>query len=129
MFHKCLVDQNEIPIFLRVPNPDTTKNYKGIMRKFSSTGFMNFNIIMHKIKTKKYNTGKIFDSDSVINDIKKIFEVCEKYCSFDPNSIRISRTLEGFFENQLNKMNKKPVKAGFKNDENSVGKMPISLNL
>ena len=117
MFHKCLVDQHEIPIFLRVPSPDNTKNYKGIMRKFSSTGFLNFNIIMQKIKTKKYNVGKNFDSELVINDINKIFEVCEKYCSYDPNSIRISRTLEGFFENQLAKLNKKIAKGAAKNIE------------
>ena len=61
MFHKCLVDQAEIPIFLRVPSLEGTKNYKSIMRKFSATGFLNFNIITQKLKSKKYHVGKIFD--------------------------------------------------------------------
>jgi len=37
----------------------------------------------------------------LIADIRKIFFVCEKYYSYDANSIRISRTLESFFEAEL----------------------------
>lgn len=32
--HKALLDQQEVPLFLRNPSPDTTKNYKLILNEF-----------------------------------------------------------------------------------------------
>jgi len=37
----------------------------------------------------------------IIGDVRKIFQICEKYYSYDPTSIRISRTLEAYFEQEL----------------------------
>ena len=37
----------------------------------------------------------------IITDIRKVFQVCEKFYGYDANSIRISRTLEAFFEGEL----------------------------
>jgi len=101
MFHKCLVDQPEVPLFLRVPN-ESTKNYKQIMQEFSPNGFLNLNSIIQKLKSKKYGPGRNMIKIDVLNtDIRKLFSVCEKYYSYDPNSIRISRTLEVFFESEI----------------------------
>ena len=43
--------------------------------------------------------------DVLVQDIKKIFKICEKYYSYDPTSLRISRTLEQYFEQELKTVN------------------------
>ena len=49
IFHKCLVDLPEVPLFLRIPS-ESTKNFKAIMADWEEStrfnGFMNFNIIL-----------------------------------------------------------------------------------
>lgn len=46
VMHKVLLEQQEVPLFLRNPDPEITKNYKGIMNDFGSSGFLNFNTIL-----------------------------------------------------------------------------------
>ena len=67
---------------------------------------MNLNIILQKLKSKKYGPGKnMIKLDVLVQDIKKIFKICEKYYSYDPTSLRISRTLEQYFEQELKTVN------------------------
>jgi hypothetical protein len=94
-----------VPLFLRIPT-ESTKNYKQIMAEWDG-GFLNFNIIFQKLKSKKYGPGKnLVKTDLIIADIRRVFQVCEKCYSHDPTSLRISRTLEGFFENELKQLQK-----------------------
>lgn len=63
--------------------------------------------MLQKLKDKKYGSGKnMSKAEQLISDVRKIFNVCEKYYSYDSTSIRISRTLESYFENELSKANK-----------------------
>jgi len=67
---------------------------------------VNLNIILQKLKSKKYGPGKnMIKLDVLVQDIKKIFKICEKYYSYDPTSLRISRTLEQYFEQELKTVN------------------------
>jgi len=101
IFHKVLVDQHDVPLFLRIPT-ETSKNYKQIMNEWGAGGFLNFNIILQKLKSKKYGPGRNnIKVDAVLADLRNVFNVCEKFYSYDPTSLRISRTLESFFENEV----------------------------
>lgn len=87
---------------------ENTRNYKQICNEFSD-GFLNFSMILQKLKSKKYGPGNNkIKTDSLIADIRRIFNVAEKYYTYDSNSIRISRILESYFENEINKLNKMP---------------------
>jgi hypothetical protein len=78
------------------------------MKEYSG-GFLNFNIILQKLKDKKYGSGKNMNkAEQLTSDVRKIFYVCEKYYGYDSTSIRISRTLESFFENEISKLKKQP---------------------
>lgn len=83
------------------------------MNDFGTSGFLNFNIILQRLKNKKYGPGKQnVKHDLLCADIRKIFQVCEKYFNFDPISIRVSRTLESYFENEIKKIERgEPTKA------------------
>lgn len=82
-----------------------TKNYKAIMNDFGSSGFLNFNIILQRLKNKKYGPGKNnVKHEALLADVRKIFQVCEKYYNYDPVSIRVSRTLESYFETEVKKI-------------------------
>jgi len=105
VMHKVLLEQQEVPLFLRNPDPQTTKNYKEIMGEFGSTGFLSFNIILHRLKNKKYGPGKAnLKHDNLLADMRKVFQVCEFYYNYDPVSIRVNRTLESYFENEIKKL-------------------------
>jgi hypothetical protein len=107
IMHKCLIELAEVPLFMKIPTSDT-KNNKQINLEFANTGHLNFNTILQRLKTKKYGPGRnMIKVDQLNNDIRKIFSVCEKYYSYHPISIRVSRTLESFFENKLAKMKQK----------------------
>ena len=68
---------------------------------------MNLNIILQRLKNKKYGPGKNnIKVDVLQQDVRRIFAVCEKYYNYDPSSIRISRTLESFFESEVKKIQK-----------------------
>lgn len=105
VMHKVLLECQEVPLFLQMPN-ENTRNQKAINNEFKADGFTNFNIILQKLKSKKYGPGNKIKTESIAADVRRVFNVCEKYYSYDANSIRISRTLESFFENEINKLNK-----------------------
>lgn len=76
------------------------------MQETGPGGFMNLNIILQKLKSKKYGPGKnMIKLDVLVQDIKKIFKICEKYYSYDATSLRISRILEQHFEQELKIVN------------------------
>lgn len=110
------------------------------MNEFGSSGYLNFNTILQRLKNKKYGPGKQnVKHDLLLADVRKIFTICEKYYTYDPVSIRVCRTLETYFENEVKKMektdnykmetNSQPsrnqdkkktgVRQGFKNDDDS----------
>ena len=62
-------------------------------------GYLNFNMILQRLKSKKYGPGKnmIKESDLLFN-IRNVFRICEKYYHFDPLSMRISKILEAHFD-------------------------------
>ena len=67
-----------------------------------SEGYLNFQMIQHRMRNKKYGPGKnIMKEGMMLYNIRNVFRICDKYFSHDAASVRLSRILEKHFENEL----------------------------
>lgn len=81
-------------------------------------GYLNFVIILHRLKAKKYGPGRNIIKEEVLqHHIRSVFKYCEDYFSQDEVSMRVARVLLEFFEYQL-KHSPNPKTAQFKKPSN-----------
>ena len=99
--HEELYKLGDVPLFLKVPN-EQSKFFNDMKNENQGVGYLNFNMILQRLKSKKYGPGKnmIKESDLQLN-IRNVFRICERYYNFDPLSMRISKILEEHFEKEL----------------------------
>ena len=100
------------------------KNYKQIIGylKLHQVEFMNLNMILQKLKTKKYGPGNNkIKIDALEADIQRVFDMCELYYNYDPNSIRISRVLQSNYTKEYNKIHKGPFEDEFVGNNTKPG--------
>jgi signal transduction histidine kinase len=65
-------------------------------------GYLNFNMILHRLKTKKYGPGKNMIKEEVLkHHITNVFRNCEKYYLNDALSMRLSKILEIHYQQEL----------------------------
>jgi len=78
------------------------KKYQDLALENDGIGYLNFHMILRRLKTKKYGPGKnMIKETQLIANIRNVFRCCEKYFNQDPVSMRISTILEEHFESEL----------------------------
>ena len=87
--HEELSTLNEVPVFL-IPPPEGSQLHNSYKQENGGIGYLNLNMILHRLKTKKYGPGKNMIKEEVLkNHISNIFRNCEKFFSHDALSMRI----------------------------------------
>jgi len=99
--HEELYKLGDVPLFLKVPN-EHSKFFQEMKMENHGVGYLNFNMILQRLKSKKYGPGKNMIKEDILQmNIRNVFRICEKYYGFDPLSMRISKILEEHFEKEL----------------------------
>ena len=68
----------------------------------SGSGYLNFELIQNRLKTKKYGPGKNMIKEDIIQyHIRNVFQIGQKYFSHDPLLMKIIKVLEAYFEKEI----------------------------
>lgn len=95
--HEELFGLNEVPQFL-IPPMEGSQLLNNFRIENGGIGYLNFNMILHRLKTKKYGPGKNMIKEEVLkHHITNVFRNCEKYYSHDALSMRLSKILEAHY--------------------------------
>lgn len=96
-----LESNSNLPLFLRIPDKDSDR-YEEIQRENDGEGYLNFQMILFRMKKKKYGSGlNNVKENLIINHTRNIFRMCKRYFSRDEASMKLCKILETFFENEL----------------------------
>jgi hypothetical protein len=99
--HEELFGLNEVPLFLVPPAEGSILNHQ-FKNENGGIGYLNFNMILHRLKTKKYGPGKNMIKEEVLkHHISNVFRNCEKFYSHNALSIRLSGILEAHYQQEL----------------------------
>ena len=99
--HEELSGLSEVPLFL-IPPPEGSKLHINYKLENGGIGYLNLNMILHRLKTKKYGPGKNMIKEEVLkHHITNIFRNCEKFFSHDELSMKISKILEAHYQYEL----------------------------
>ena len=95
--HEELFGLNEVPLFL-IPPSEGSHLQNQFRQENGGIGYLNFNMILHRLKTKKYGPGKNMIKEEVLkHHITNVFRNCVKYYQHDPISMRLYKILEAHY--------------------------------
>lgn len=64
---------------MRIPEKGFDR-YEELQRENDGEGFLNFQMILYRMRNKKYGAGKNIVKDNLIQtNIRNIFRICEEY--------------------------------------------------
>lgn len=96
--HNELYKLDSVPLWLKPPSPDT-KHFNEIQNENDGVGYLNFNMILQRLKSKKYGPGKNMIKEDILQaNIRNVFKICYKYYYYDPMSMKICKILDAHFE-------------------------------
>lgn len=99
--HEELFGLNEVPLFL-IPPAEGSQLANNFRVENGGIGYLNFNMILHRLKTKKYGPGKNMIKEEVLkHHITNVFRNCEKYYPNDDLSMRLSKILDNHYQQEL----------------------------
>ena len=65
VMHNELYRLDTVPLWLKQPGPDTPY-YHEIMQENDGVGYLNFNMILQRLKSKKYGPGKNMIKEDIL---------------------------------------------------------------